>query len=97
MTTATDILKAPHVGVRDLRIHLADRLKTRKPIVVTDHGAPKKIILEYGELVELIETLEDMQNPGLLRAIQESRKAIAEGKEGIPVTHLFKRIQSPRK
>lgn len=97
MTVSTALLNARYVGIRDLREHLSKRLKGNKVIVVTEHGAPIKVILSYQDVVELIEVLDELRDQAALQSVQEGRKAISAGVEGVPVSRLFNRIRESRK
>jgi PHD/YefM family antitoxin component YafN of YafNO toxin-antitoxin module len=97
MTLATQILKAPHVGTKDLRTHLARNIKSEKPIIITEHGRPKKVMLPYDMMVDLIETLEELQDKGLMKVISEGKEAVARGAEGVPVERSFRKVRAGRK
>ena len=97
MTVATALLNAKYVGIRDLREHLSKRLKGSKVIVVTDHGTPTKVILSYQDVVELIEVLDELRDQAAVQSVQEGRKAVRAGTEGIPVSRLFNQIRASRK
>lgn len=97
MTVATALLNAKYVGIRDLREHLSKRLKGSKVIVVTEHGTPTKVILSYQDVVELIEVLDELRDQTAIQAVQEGRKAVRVGAEGIPVNRLFSQIRAARK
>lgn len=97
MTVVQALLNAKHIGVRDLREHLSRRLKGKKAIVVTEHGTPTKVILSYEDVVELIEVLDELQDQAAIQAVQEGRKEIKVGAEGIPVSRLFDQIRASRK
>lgn len=96
MTLATALLRAPHIGVRDLKAHLSEKLRTHTPLIITDHGEPKQVIIPYQEIVELVEILEEVRNPELVKVVKLSRKALREGVEGIPVEASFKKIRASR-
>ena len=96
MTTATELLKAPHIGIRDLRVHLSQKLKSHGPLIVTDHGAPKKVILEYQDVLELMDMVEELQDPKILRLILETQNTVGRGKIGIPVSRLFGQIRAKK-
>jgi PHD/YefM family antitoxin component YafN of YafNO toxin-antitoxin module len=96
MTVLTALLHAKHIGVRDLREHLSKRLKEKKAIVVTEHGAPTKVIFSYPDVVELIEVLDELQDRTAIQAVQEGRKAVKAGAEGIPVSRLFHPLRASR-
>lgn len=96
MTVTTALLNAKYIGVRELREHLSKRLKERKAIVVTEHGAPTKVILSYQDVVELIEVLDEFQDKAALQAVREGRSAVQAGGQGIPVDRLFRQIRKSR-
>lgn len=93
MTVVQALLRAKHIGVRDLREHLSKRLKGKKAIIITEHGTPTKVILSYEDVVELIEVLDEFQDKAAIQAVQEGRKEIKRGAEGVPVSRLFNRIR----
>jgi hypothetical protein len=97
MTIATALLNARYIGVRELREHLSNRIKGNKVIVVTDHGTPTKVILSYRDVVELIEVMDELRDQAAVQSVQEGRKAIRAGSEGVPVNRLFKKIRVSRK
>ncbi len=97
MTIARALLNAKYIGVRELREHLSKRLKEKKAIVVTEHGAPTKVILSYRDVVELIEVLDEFQDQAALQAVQEGRRAVKGGAAGIPASRLFNQIRDSRK
>lgn len=96
MTIGTAFLKAEHIGIRELREHLSKELKRDAPLIVTEHGTPKKVILSYRDLLELIDVLDEFRDRELLESIQVGRKAIRKGMKGISVSRLFDRIKSNR-
>lgn len=97
MTVATALLNAKYVGIRDLREHLSKRLKSSKTIVITERGAPTKVILSYQDVVDLIEVLDELRDQAALQAVQEGRHAVKAGAKGIPVSRLFHQIRESRK
>ncbi len=97
MTLATQILRAPHIGVRDLKIHLSEKVKGDKPLVVTDHGDPKQVMIPYHVIVEIAELLEELNDAELMRAVKLSRSASEKGERGSSATGLFAKIKKQRK
>ncbi len=91
MSIATNILKAPHVGIRDLKIHLSSLLK-KGSLIVTERGKPVNVILPYSDMIELLDMLDEITDPETIKAIQEGRKAISTGVKGIPVSNVFKKL-----
>lgn len=97
MTLTTALLKAKHIGIREMREHLSKRMKDKNPLIVTDHGEPTKVILAYQDMVELIEVLDELRDQAALQIVREGRKAVQEGSEGIPVSRLFSQIRNAKK
>jgi len=94
MGIATDLLHAPHVGIRDLKENLSRFLKTKKPFVVTDNGTPVDVIVPYAEMLELLDLFDEIQDMETIKTIQEGRESIKAGAKGIPASKLFKKIRS---
>lgn len=96
MKLAIDILKAHHIGIRDLKEHLS-RNFLNEILVITDRGNPISVNVPYSDLLELIDILDELSDSDTIETIQEGRKAIQTGVKGIPVSNLFARIKSKRK
>ena len=97
MSVATALLHARYIGIRELREHLSKRFKEEKPIIVTEHGTPTKVILSYKDVLEFLEVFDELQDRGTIHAVREGRKAIRQGGEGISVSDLFNQIRQSRK
>ncbi len=97
MTLATQILKAPHIGSKDLRDNMARNIKSVKPVVITEHGQPRQVLLPYQMMLDLIEMVDDLQDKDLMSQVFEGKRAIGAGAEGIPVEASFKKIRASRK
>ena len=89
MKIVMDLLKAEHVGVRDLKTNLSRRLKTNKPLVITDHSQPVKVIMSYNDMVDLLDMLDEMTDEGTAAAVKEGREAVRAGAKGISVERLL--------
>lgn len=96
MSIAAELLKAPHVGIRDIKEHLSRRL-LKDMLVITDRGAPVSVNLPYSDVLELIDIMDELTDLETVATVQEGRKALQEGAKGVPVTQLFKRIRAKRK
>jgi len=96
MSVATTLLKADHVGVRDLKEHLSVKV-LNKPLVITERGVPISINLPYSDALELVDLLDEIGDSQTLAIIDEGRKAINAGVKGISVSRLFNRIRAKRK
>ena len=93
MTTATEILKAGHVGVREFKEHVsAESLK--KITVITDHGKPISVNLPYDEVLELMDILDELRDETVVKAVSEGRRSIKAGQEGIGVSKLFNKLKT---
>lgn len=93
MSIAAELLKAPHMGIRDIKEHLSRRL-LKDMLVITDRGAPVSVNLPYSDVLELADIMEELTDSEAASAVQKGRKAIREGTKGIPVLKLFKRIKA---
>lgn len=96
MSIATDLLKANHVGIRDIKEHLSTRL-LKDILVITDRGTPVSVNLPYSDVLELVDIIDELTDLETVATIQEGRRTIQGGAKGIAVTHLFKRIRARHK
>ena len=72
VSAVIDLLKAEHVGVRELRDHLCGFMKDPKPaIVVTERGKPVRVIVPYAKMVELLEFFDEVSDLDTMRNIHE--------------------------
>ena len=96
MKIAVDLLKAEHIGVRALKTNLSRSLKLQRPIVVTDQGAPVRVILPYSDVLELLDLIDEVTDPKMVSWIDEDRKTIQSGARGIPVAQLFNKKRNKK-
>ncbi len=94
MHIAMNLLKADHVGVRDFKSNLSKRLKTHKPIIVTEHSRPMKVVIDYQDMMDMLDMLDELTDPHTVQAVLQGRNAVSAGKKGIPIS---KTIQKWRK
>ena len=92
---AMDLLKASHVGIRELKEQLTTKF-LKEPLVITDRGIPISVNLPYSDVIELIDILDEIADSDTVKTVQEGREAIKSGAKGIPITNLFKRIKENR-
>jgi antitoxin (DNA-binding transcriptional repressor) of toxin-antitoxin stability system len=97
MSIATELLRAPHIGIRNLKNRLSWVLKRKSTFIVTDRGTPVEVLLPYSDMVEMIELINEATDSETLRAVQEGREAVKTGAEGIPVSKVFNKIKKERK
>ncbi|MFH1956895.1 MAG: hypothetical protein ABIJ15_00275 [bacterium] len=94
---AIGLLKSEYVGIRELRENISRFFSKDKPLIVTDHGSPKKIIISFSDMVELLEIMDEISDPETIAAVMKARGSITAGSKGIPVSKLFKKIRNRRK
>lgn len=91
MTLTMELLKAKHIGVRELGRNVSTYLKKDAPCVVDVKGKKDKVIISLDVLVDLLEMLEDLQDRDLLELVRQSRTAVASGEKEVPVENVIKR------
>ncbi len=96
MSIATDLLRAHHIGIRDLKEHLSTKFLD-EILVITDRGTPVSVNLPYSDVLELIDILDELADVEAMATIAEGREAIKAGAKGIPVSNLFDRIRTKHK
>jgi len=97
VSAVIDLIKAEHVGVRELRNHLCGFMKDKKPaIVVTERGEPVRVIVPYAKMVELLEFFDEVSDPDTMRNIQEGAEAIKRGAKGVSFWGTYKKYHSAR-
>ena len=97
MTTAATLLKAHRFGIKDFKTHLSERIKSRQPMVLLDRGEPKKVIMDYGELVEMLELIDELQDSELLHLIKDGREGLQKNKLGINAEDSLARLRSSKR
>jgi prevent-host-death family protein len=90
------LLRARHVGIRELKNGLSGFISRGEPIVATDRGEPKSFLVPYEEMVELAEMIEEASDSVLVAQVREARAAYRRG-EGIPVSRLWKKLGLTRR
>jgi len=96
MSIAADLLKANHVGIRDIKEHLSTRL-LKDILVITDRGTPVSVNLPYSDVLELVDIIDEAADLETMATVSEARKAIKGGAKGILVADLFNRIRKQRR
>jgi len=85
------LLRARHVGIRELKDHLSELMEAGKPLVATDHGNPKYFLVPYGEMAELIEMMDELSDAHVISQVKEAREEYRAGKWK-PVSGLWKQL-----
>ncbi len=72
------------IGTRELRTHLPSILQhiqeTHSAVVITSQGKPQGVLISVEEYIALIETVQDLTNKELVKAIETARKEMAAGR-----------------
>ena len=90
------LLRAKHVGIRDLKNRLSEYLDKGAPLVATDRGIPKYFLVPYEEMAELAEMMEELSDRELVAQVQEGRREYREG-GWIPADSMWKRLDKRAK
>ncbi|MBA7493701.1 hypothetical protein ES702_04263 [subsurface metagenome] len=92
MSLMTDIVRAGHIGVKNLRDHAPKYMRDNQVYLVTRHGRPTKFLVPYEEMVELMDILDELSDPETLKMVAEGRKAIARGEKAVPAKKVWQRL-----
>lgn len=89
------------IGTRELRTHLPSILQhiqeTHSAVVITSQGKPQGVLISVEEYLALIETVQDLTNKELIKAIDMARKEFAAGQGKKLETYLNERGQKKLK
>ena len=95
VSIATNLLKAHHIGIRELKEHLSTK-SLNKFLVITDRGTPVSVNLPYLDMLELTDILDELADLETIADVQDGRKAIKAGAKGISISNLFNKIRKKR-
>lgn len=85
MTLTKELLRAKHIGVRELGRNVSGFMKSKSVVIVEVKGQKNKVIISQDDLLDLIELLDNLQDKELLELVRESRAAVASGEKEVPV------------
>lgn len=91
MTTATLLKKAKPVNVREAQAKLSQLIRSKMPSLVLSHGKPVSFLMPYGDMLDLLEMLDELKDQKLLKEIALARSEYAFGK-AIPADRLLKKL-----
>lgn len=97
MNIAASLLKAPHIGVRELKENLSKWLQSKNTLIITDHGQPVDVIVPYDDMMTLVDIVDEITDPQTLATVLEGKRAVKTGAKGVPVSNLFKAVRAERK
>lgn len=96
MSIALDFLKAERIGARALRNHLSDFLQNNEPLVITEHGKPVRIMLNYEDILEILDIVSELSDPETIETVRKGKKAIAAGTKGVSALGLIKKYKKQK-
>jgi antitoxin (DNA-binding transcriptional repressor) of toxin-antitoxin stability system len=72
--------KAKTVSVREAQAGLSKLIRSKSPSMVLSHGKPVSFLVPYEDMLDLVDTLEELKDQRLLGEIARSRAEYAQGK-----------------
>jgi len=91
MSTNNLLRKAKPVNVREAQAQLSKLIRSKSPSMVLSHGKPVSFLVPYEDMLDLVETLDELKDKKLLGEIERARKEYAQGKT-VPAEHLFRKM-----
>lgn len=89
---ASSLLRnAKPVNVREAQAQLSKLIRSKSPSMVLSHGKPVSFLVPYEDMLDLVETLDELKDKKLLGEIERARTEYAQGKQ-VPAEHLFKKL-----
>lgn len=93
MTLALQLLKAPHIGIKALRSHLSSQLKKDRPLIITDHGEPTKVILSYEDMMEILDLMDEAMDSATISNVTRGKKAIQSNPKGVDAESSLRKLR----
>lgn len=87
-----EIMKAEHVGVRELKESMSRSVRMRKPRIVTVNGKPAQFMIPYQDMVELLEMFEEFKNDRIRTEVRNGRAAYRETGRGVSAKRLWEKF-----
>lgn len=83
--------KAKPVNVREAQAQLSKLIRSKSPSMVLSHGKPVSFLVPYEDMLDLVETLDELKDKKLLGEIARARGEYARRKT-VPAERLFKKM-----
>lgn len=80
--------KAKPVNVREAQAQFSKLIHSKVPSMVVSHGKPVSFLVPYEDMLDLVESLEELKDRKLLGEIARAREEYAQGKSGAGGTTL---------
>ena len=91
MSSANLLRKAKPVNVRQAQAQLSRLIRSKSPSMVLSHGKPVSFLVPYEDMLDLVETLDELKDMKLLGEIGRARTEYAKGK-AVPAERLFRKV-----
>ena len=91
MSSSALFRKAKPVNVREAQAQLSKLIRSKSPSMVLSHGKPVSFLVPYEDMLDLVETLDELKDKAMLREMARARADYAQGK-AVPVERLFKKM-----
>ena len=83
--------KAKPVNVREAQAQLSKLIKPKSPSMVLSHGKPVPFLVPYEDMLDLVETFDELKDKKLLGEIEQTRKDYMQEK-AVPAERLFRKM-----
>ncbi|RMH32115.1 MAG: hypothetical protein D6690_14790 [Nitrospirae bacterium] len=93
MTTTSLLRKAKPVNIREAQASLSKLIRSQSISMVLSHGKPVSFLIPYEELLDLVETLDELKDRRLLEEIKRARAEYRQGK-AVPAERLLNKMSS---
>lgn len=90
MSSADLLRKAKPVNVREAQAQLSKLIRSKSPSMVLSHGKPVSFLVPYEDMLDLVESLDELKDKKLLNEIVRARTEYAQGK-AVPAERLLKK------
>ena len=91
MSATSLVRKAKPVNVRDAQAQLSKLIRSKSPIMVLSHGKPVSFLVPYEDMLNLVDTLDELKDKKLLEEIERARIEYGQRK-AVPVEKLFRKM-----
>jgi hypothetical protein len=91
MTLAAALLRAPRIGAREFRNKACSFINMGKAYLIAEHGHPAGVFLPYGDALELVDVIDELNDKKALKMIAEGRQTIRKGAHGVLLSDSLKK------
>lgn len=91
MSSANLLRKAKPVNVREAQAQLSRLIRSKSPSMVLSHSKPVSFLVPSEDMLDLVETLDELKDKRLLEELERSRAEYAQGK-AVPAERLFRKM-----